>query len=148
MNPLLLLIVFSIFSSGGPSTLKNNPYINIPSIRKSFLSPFLSPLSSNYFDTFKMELLLDRLKAITEALDKINHLNQMRTLPPSRENSINRIQESLDAARGFLMDTDAEKKIDTLSNTISSVKRLQGMEGLMKNLGPILSMLDNGENDN
>ncbi|WP_324822363.1 hypothetical protein [Sinanaerobacter sp. ZZT-01] len=144
MNPLLLLIVFLIFSSGGKSNLKSKPYINIPSIQKSFLSPF----SISYFDTFKMELLLDRLRAITDALDKINHLNQMRTLPPSKENSINRIQESLDAAKGFLVDTKAEKKIDTLSNTISGVKQFQNMEGLLSNLGPILSMLNNNENDN
>ncbi|WP_206459777.1 hypothetical protein [Anaerovorax sp. IOR16] len=145
MNPLLLLIVFLIFSNGGKSSLKGNPYINIPSISKSFLSPF----SITYFDTFKMELLLDRLKAITEALDKINHLNQMRTLPPSKENSMNRIQESLDAAKGFLADTKAEKKIDTLSNTISGVKQFQNMESLISNMGPILSMLNsNNENDN
>lgn len=146
MNPLLLLIVFLIFSNGGKSSGKGNPYINIPSIRKSFMAP---PLSISYFDTFKMELLLDRLKAITEALDKINHLNQMRTLPPSKENSMNRIQESLDAAKGFLSDSKAEKKLDTLSNTISSVKQLQNMEGLLSNIGPILSMLNgNSENEN
>lgn len=146
MNPLLLLIVSFIFSKQGKLPIKGSSYIKMPSISKSMIAP---PSSPPYFDTFKMELVLDRLKSITDALDKVNHLNQTRALPPSKENSINRIQESLDAAKSFLSDTKSEKQIDVLSNTISGVKQFKNMEGLLSNMGPILSLLgSNDENEN
>ncbi|HYE69530.1 MAG TPA: hypothetical protein VEA58_13015 [Anaerovoracaceae bacterium] len=96
-----------------------------------------------YFDTFKMELLLDRLHSMTSTLEKVNHLNQMRSVPLNKTNSIDRVQESLDAVKGLLYTNKSSKHIDSLSDTLSNVKQLGDMQGLMTNMAPILSMLSN-----
>lgn len=141
MNPLLLLIVILIFSNNG----KSHSYIPGTPFTLS-RSPF-PPIRFDYFDTFKMELLLDRLRTITEALEKLNHLRQMQHLPPSKETSMSKIQESVDAAKGFLADTKAAGQLDTISDTISGVKQLGDISGLISSMGPILSMLTS-ENNN
>lgn len=96
-----------------------------------------------YFDTFKMDLLLDRLHGMTSTLEKVNHLNQMRSVPLNKTNSIDRVQESLDAVKGLLYTNKSSKHIDSLSDTLSNVKQLGDMQGLMTNMAPILSMLSN-----
>lgn len=141
MNPLLLLIIILIFSNNG----KNHSYI--PSSPISLGRSILPPIHLDYFDTFKMELLLDRLRTITEALDKLNHLRQIQSLPPSKETSMNKIQDSVDAAKGFLADTKAGSHLDTISDTLSGVKQLGDMSGLLSSMGPILAMLTSA-NDN
>lgn len=141
MNPLLLLIVVLIFSTGG----KGHGYI--PGARTGIGRSLIPPLRLDYFDTFKMELLLDRMRTLTEALEKVNHLRQMQKLPPSKETSMNKIQDSVDAARGFLADTKASDPLDTISDTLSGMKQLGDMSGILSSMGPILSMLTSA-NDN
>ena len=136
MNPALILIAVFLMSQGSHD--------------KSFL-PLLPPPAGKlgipsikdpaYFDTFQMELLLDRLHGMTGTLEKINHLNQLKSVPFNRNNSIDRIQESLEAVRGLLYTNKSTKQIDSLSRTLSGVKKLGDMKGLMSNMGPILSML-------
>lgn len=132
MNPLLLL--FLVLSLASPRS------------KFHFSSSYIKPPS--YFDTFRMELLLDRLHAVTEALEKLNHLNQMRNLPPTKENSMNKIQDSLDAAKGFLADSKAEKQINTLSNTLSSIRQFGDMEQMISTFAPFLSMLSEKSSSN
>ena len=132
MHPLLLLFLVLSFSSSKNKSPFSAAYIHPPV----------------YFDTFRMELLLDRLHAVTEALEKLNHLNQVKTLPPTKENSINRLQDSLEAAKGFLADTKAEKQLDTISSTVSGLKQFGDMEQLFSNLAPILSMLSQKSSSN
>ena len=135
MNPILLLVVILILSNNN----KHNTYIPRGLFHSSRSSvPFMR---LSYFDTFKMELLLDRLHAMTEALEKLNHLRQIQSLPPSKENTMVRIQDSLDAAKGFLADTKAAKQLDTISDTFSGVRQLGDMDQLISSMGPILSML-------
>lgn len=132
MHPLLLLFLVLSFSSSKS--------------RSPFSAAYIQP--PIYFDTFRMELLLDRLHAVTEALEKLNHLNQVSTLPPTKENSLNRLQDSLEAAKGFLADTKAEKQLDTISNTVSGLKQFGDMEQLLSAIGPILSMLSQKSSSN
>lgn len=141
MNPLLILILILVFSNNR----KSHGYIPGSPFRLG-RSPLL-PMSFSYFDTFKMELLLDRLHTITEALEKLNHLRQIQHVPPSKESSMARIQDSLDAAKGFLADTKAQDRLDALSNTLAGVKQLGNMESLISSMGPILSMLSSPPKD-
>ena len=136
MNPLLLLIVILILGNNG----KSHGYIPGASslkLRRSLFSGF----NLDYFDTFKMELLLDRMRTITEAMEKLNHLRQIQKLPPAKGASMEKIQDSVDAAKGFLADTKAANQLDTISDTLSSVKQLGDMSGLISSMGPLLSML-------
>ena len=135
MNPILILVVIFILSNEG----KPLSHIKPPHIGKLGFPP----IGPAYIDTFKMELLLDRLNSMTNTLEKVNHLNQMRNIPMTKSNSVDRIQESLDAVRGFLSDNKTGEKLDTISNTLSGVKKFGDMEGLMSTMGPILSLLTN-----
>lgn len=155
MNPALIGIIIFLLSQGSGKGLGG--ILPSSGLGKLGISPGKLGISSGslgipglkdpgYFDTFRMELLLDRLHNLTQTLEKVNHLNQMRGVPLNRDNSIDRIQESLEAVRGLLYTNKSTKQIDKLSNTLSGVKRIGDMQGIMTNMGPILSMLSN-END-
>lgn len=132
MNPVLLVIVILIFANPGKG--------------QKFISKLGGPpLGPAYVDTFKMELILDKLHHMTNTLEKVNHLNQMRNIPLTKNNALDRVQESLDAVKGLLSEGKSGKQLNTLSNTISSVKKFGDIESMISSMGPILSMLSNNE---
>jgi hypothetical protein len=138
MNPALIVAAVLFLSQNqGKSPLRLPPpnavgKLRIPAIK-----------DPGYFDTFRMEMLLDRLHSMTSTLEKVNHLNQMKGVPLNKSNAIDRVQESLDAVKGLLYTNKSTKQIDSLSNTLSNVKQLGDMQSIMTNMGPILSMLSN-----
>lgn len=144
MNPALIVIAILILSQGksGGLTALSKPRVRIssPKIGKS---SFGSPKIPAYFDTFKMDLLLDRMHSVTNTLEKVNHLNQMRNIPMDKTNSLDRIQESLDAVRGLLYTNKSVKKLDNISSTLTGVKKFGDIENIMTNIGPILSAFSN-----
>ena len=71
MHPLLLLVLVFVLKDGG----RKKSYI-----RKEMIFP--EPL---YFDTFRMELMLDRLRVLTETLEKVNRLSQVNQLSDALE---------------------------------------------------------------
>lgn len=141
MNPALILAAV-LFLSQNQGKLPLSPLrLPPPPIAgKMGIPPIKDP---GYFDTFKMEMLLDRLHGMTNTLERVNHLNQLRGVPINRSNAVDRIQESLDAVKGFLYTNKSTKNIDSLSDTLSNVKQLGDLQGIMTNMGPILSMLSN-----
>lgn len=139
-NPLLVLALLYTLSNQG------KPVRNTKSIQIAKLNA--PPTGPSYIDTFKIELLLDRLHSMTNTLEKVNHLNQMRNIPLNRNNSLDRIQESIDTVRGFIADNKASKKLDNISNTISGVKKFGDMKGLMSTISPILTMLASQNENN
>lgn len=141
MNPAIAVVAILLLSQGSQG---KSPFPIPPrSVGKLGIPPIKDP---GYFDTFKMEMLVDHLHNMTNTLEKVNHLNQMRSVPLNKTNSIDRIQESLDAVRGLLYTNKSSKHIDSLSDTLSGVKKIGDMQGIMSNMGPILSMLSN-QND-
>ena len=138
MNPALIMAAVLYLSKNN-----GNPLLRLPSLSSLSRSGIPSIKDFGYFDTFRMEMLLDRLHSMTNTLEKVNHLNQMKSIPLSKDNSIDRIQESLEAVKGLLYANKSAKPIDNLSNTLSNVKQLGDMQGLMTNMGPIFSMLSN-----
>lgn len=146
MNPILILLVILIFSNQGHS----HHYIKGPSARSSSVGRSISRTSMNvnFFDTFKMELLLDRMHSMTDTLERINHLNQMRNVPLTRDNVFDRLQESLEAVKGFLVDQKSTSQLDSIANTLSGVRRISNMENIMSSMGPVLSLLGNMGEEN
>lgn len=138
MHPTLILAALLFLSQNQGKTPFRLPpppvmgKLGIPSIK-----------DPGYFDTFRMEMLLDRLHNMSNTLEKVNHLNRMKSVPMNRENSIDRIQESLEAVKGLLYTNKSNKKIDSLASTLSGVKQLGDMQNIMTNMGPLLSMLSN-----
>ncbi|HHU18200.1 MAG: hypothetical protein ACOX4V_05380 [Anaerovoracaceae bacterium] len=141
MNPALILLAI-LFMSQNSHGKPGFPLL--PPTMKLGLPANKNPV---YFDTFHMELLLDRLHNLTDTLEKINHLNNLRSVPINKNNYIDRIQESLDAVRGLLYSKKSTKQIDTLSKSLSTVKKFGDMKGLMANMEPILSMLSNQDDE-
>jgi hypothetical protein len=142
MNPALILIAI-LFLSQDSFGKPTSPFL------PSTVGKLGNPANKGpiYFDTFHMELLLDQLHNMTNTLEKINHLNQLRSVPLNKSNSIDRIQESLDAVRGLLYNSKQTKQIDSISKTLTTVKKFGDMKGLMSNMEPILSMLSNEEDN-
>lgn len=138
MNPTLILLALLFLSQNQgkmPFRLPPPPVmgkLGIPTIK-----------DPGYFDTFRMEMLLDQLRNMTNTLEKVNHLNQLRSVPINRSNSIDRLQESLEAIKGLMYTNKSTKKLDSISNTLSSVKQIGDMQNIMSNMGPLLSMLSN-----
>lgn len=142
MNPALILAAVLFLSQNqGKSSFRLPPP---PPLGRAGIPQLKDP---GYFDTFRMEMLLDRLHQMTNTLEKVNHLNRMKGVPLNKNNSIDRVQESLDTVKGLLYANKSTKSLDSLSNTLSSVKQFGDMQGLMTNMAPILSMLSN-KNDN
>ena len=137
MNPALILILILAL---GPAGGKSKP--PLPRIRPPRL-----PRGPAYIDTFKMEMALDRLQTMTNAIEKINHLNQVQRVPERKGKlpSIDRVQESLEAVKGFLADGKTSRKVD-LSNTLSGVKNLGNLDEMMSAMVPFLSMMKNTDN--
>lgn len=135
MNPVLILIVILIFANPGGTKKPLSSGVKAMGLK--------IPSAPAYFDTFKMELLLDRLHSMTNALEKVNHLTQVRNTPMTKSNSMDRIKDSLDAVRGFLSDNKTSNQLDNISNTLSGVQKIGDLDNLMATMGPILSMLTN-----
>ena len=137
MNPWLILHLILLHGPAGGKQKHTPPNIRLPKF----------PKGPGYIDTFKMELMLDRLRAMTNAIDKINHLNQAQRVPEpkSKFSTIDRVQDSLEAVKGFLADEKSSRQVDTLSNTLSGVKKLGNLDDLMATLGPLLSMMKDPE---
>jgi hypothetical protein len=108
------------------------------------LPPILTPVRGpGYFDTFQMELLLDRLHCMTGALERVNQLNRLANTPMTRANSLDHIQESLEAVRDLLCEHKAARKLDSIASVLSGIKQLGNMQDIMSGIGPILSMFAN-----
>jgi len=137
MNPGLILLLILLLGPAGGKQKLSPPHIRLPKI----------PKGPGYIDTFKMELMLDRLRAMTNAIDIINHLNQAQRVPEPKGkfSTIDKLQDSLEAVKGFLADEKSGRQVDTLSNTLSGVKKLGNLDDLMATLGPLLSMMKDPE---
>ncbi|MDD4121646.1 MAG: hypothetical protein PHE94_01970 [Eubacteriales bacterium] len=143
MNPALIPIIVLLMSQGSHEKL------SLPlSPRTVGKSGIPQTKDLTYFNDFQMELLLDKLHNMTNTLEKINHLNQLKSVPMNGSNSIERIQESLDAVRGLLYNSKSTRLIDSLSKTLSGVQRLGDMKGIMSNMEPILSLLTENSDNN
>lgn len=133
MNPRLILILILLLGPAGGKHKSPLKSLRIPSF----------PKSPPYIDTFRMEMILDRLHTMTGAIEKINRLGQAHKIPEPYKNapSIDRVQDSLEAVKGFLSDGKRGEQVENISNTLSEVKKLGDLEELISVAGPLLSMM-------
>ena len=141
MHPLLVLVIlFSV--KNGIRRPSDRVYIwKLPALpgisRLSFPKP--EDINLTYFDTFRMELFLDRMRNLTEGLEALNRLRQYGTVDTDAAGIVNRLEASLLAAKKFLADTRVETQIDQLSNIVETVRNLGNPEDWMEAMGPLLS---------
>lgn len=102
MHPLLLLVLVFVLKDGG----RKKPYI-----RKEMIFP--EPL---YFDTFRMELMLDRLRVLTETLEKVNRLSQ-----------VNQLSDALELLGGFGGTTSLLQAVEPFLGTALKMKENDGI---------------------
>ena len=84
MNPLIILILVFVLKENG----RNKPYIwRGPLVPGLSVTHFMKDVLEEplYFDTFRMELVLDRLRDLTEMLEKVNRLSQINQLSDAIE---------------------------------------------------------------
>jgi len=134
MHPLLLLALLFALRNGRA----NSGYIWRPPVLPRLSMPF-----PTYFDTFRMEMMLDKMRTLTDALDKVNHLRQIDQSAAGRSNAMERIGESLEVAKAFLADTKAERKIDQMAGAVDTLRQVSDPSGWMAAAGPLLSGLGN-----
>lgn len=135
MNPLLIATLLLILNPTGGIKKITPPSFRIPKF----------PKAPTYIDTFKMEMTLDRLRTMTEAIDKMNKLSQGQRVPEPKKTlpSMEKVQDSLDAVKGFLVDDKSEQQVEGLSSAISSIKKIGDIEELYSTMAPLISMLKN-----
>ena len=125
MNPaLLLLIIAGLSGQGGPGERRGGAFLGSP----------------GYFDTFKMELLLDRLHETVDALERVNHLHQIASEPLTRRNSADKLRESVETVKPFLPE-DKARELTGITGAMDSLKQFGDLQGLMQTMGPMLKML-------
>lgn len=125
MNPLIIVVIILFLSNKGTHGLTLPPY----------------------FDTFKMELLLDKLRVLTNSLEKINKVNQMNKDPEGKTLTVDRIHQSLDAIKDLLADHKAGQQLNTISTSLSGLKQLGDIENIISTIGPLLSLLSMGNDE-
>ncbi len=135
MNPLLIVIAILILSDNASSPAGK--------LKRSFANSTRSLSFPPYFDTFKMELFLDKLSTLIYSLDKINNVNQMSKEETKKLPSVDRIHESLEAVKDLIADQKAGKQISTLSNTLSGIKQMGGIDNIIATMAPMMSILSN-----
>lgn len=115
MNPLVLLFLVSLADQRNAKNARR----------------FTSP----YFDTFKMELLLDKLHGTVNALEKINRLNQL-VAEPSRA-----LKAPEQAAASLPPPADMPNPLAQIAQLAPQLSQLGDMKMLMQNLGPLLAAM-------
>ena len=81
MNPLVILVLLLVLRGGTPALSVTR--LSLPT----------------YFDTFRMEMMLDRMRTLTDALEKVNHLRQIDQTASGRTGTVERLGESLEVAK-------------------------------------------------
>jgi len=157
MNPALLFLILAGLanqvdnrrgsSSGFLSGLSSGSSSGFLSSLSSGLSSNSLPslIPPNYFDTFKMELLLDKLHETVDALERVNRLNQIVREPLSKQNSAQHIKESVDAVKPFLPNQN-QAQLSNIASAIDGLKQFGDMQGIMQAMGPVLKMLSAPQN--
>lgn len=135
MNPLLLVVLLFVLKNG----TSGGSYVWRPPLLPTFSASF-----PTYFDTFRMELMLDRMRTITDALDKVNHLRQIDRSAAERLGTMDRIGESLEVAKAFLADTKAERQVDQMAGAVETLRQVSDPSGLLAAAAPLLSGLGKG----
>lgn len=149
MNPIIILVVALVLINGNGSSESGHSGSS-PIKPFNMKIPPIAPPMPPYFDTFKMELLLDKLRLLINSLEKINKVNQMSGTSESADGksvTIDKIHESLDAIKDLLADQKTGQHLNTISGALSGIKQFGDVENMMATLGPILSMLSAGGNE-
>ena len=134
MNPLTIIMLLSLISN-------KNGAVSKSSTRTSTLSIGNPPV----FDTFKMELLLDRLHQTVDTLERVNRVSQIAREPMNKSKG----PELLDAIGA----PPQIKQISELAQNFklpdkgqaSETQSMPDMSQLIQNIGPILQMLSAGK---
>ena len=126
MNPLLLLLVLNFVDQ------KNNRrYV------------------SSYFDTFKMEMLVDKLQVAINTLDKVNRLSQIMHEPRALNAPAQPVNaddsDSSPTAFPALFNNLNLSGLTQLAPLINQLGNLGDFKNISQNLGPIINMLSNAQ---
>lgn len=133
MHPLLLLTLLFVLKSRA----ENSSYLWRPPALPRLFPPF-----PTYFDTFRMELMLDKMRTLTDALDKVNHLRQIDQTASKQDSKMERIGESLEVAKAFLADSKSQRNLQRLTQATETLRRIGEPSEWIAAAGSLLSHLE------
>lgn len=97
----------------------------------------------NYFDTFKIEKVLDKVNHTVQSLDRINHLNELAHEPLVKGNLATTIEDSIHTVKPLFPDGKPQQHLDTVESILNSIKKVGGLQNMAQSLGPMMSILNN-----
>lgn len=95
----------------------------------------------NYYDTFKLERLLDKLSHTVTSLNQINHLNELAHEPLAHGNIAHTIQDSIHTVKPLLPEGKRRQQLDSVASVIEGMKKIGDFQNLAKTMGPMMNML-------
>lgn len=124
--PLIIPIVL-IFSSGKgkPTYSKSTDLQKIP-VQST------SSMEKNDHDIIqKSEQMVDKLSNAIDLVKKVNKLNDIKKVSTNSQNSLDSMQEAFSIIRNVFSDTGKIEKLDTLENTLSTVKKFNEVKKVL-----------------
>lgn len=117
MNPLLILILFLLIYK------ENNKF-------------------PNYYDTFRLEKLLNELQFAVNSLDKINHLNHLAHNPLERGTIVPTIEDSIHTVKPLLPSSSTPSRyLDNIESFIGNIQKVGNMQNLLQTYGPLINQM-------
>lgn len=101
----------------------------------------------NYYDTFKLEQLLEKLSFTITVLDKINHLNELAHTPLERGTVTHTLEDSIHTVKPLLPDGKPKYQLENVEALMSNVKKISDIQSTVETfapmVAPMLQMLGN-----
>lgn len=136
ISPLILLTLLFV---GNQTKHTGFPHNSTASIKQ------FSQIVPPYFDTFQMELMIDKLNDAVGVLEKINKINQLSMEPFTSKNTVHKIKQSVDSLKEIVPEGHIYDKLDSVSSVINTFSQFGNIQNLTKTLSPMLKMLSNPE---
>lgn len=101
----------------------------------------------NYYDTFKLEQLLDKLNFAVHSLDRINHLNELAHEPLEKGRIADTLEDSIHTVKPLLPEGKSQQSLESIASVIEGMRKIGGLQNMAQSLGPIMGMLNNLSGD-
>lgn len=124
MNPILILILFLLIYKD------NNRF-------------------PNYYDTFRLEKLLEELQYTISSLDNINHLNELAHNPLERGKITHTLEDSIHTVKPLLPPgSKPTQHLSNLESIVGNIQKVGSMQNMIQTYGPLIKpMLEMMNND-
>lgn len=122
-------IVFSLFSGKEKKDYKHEA--NAHNLPVKSITP---PTEKNYNQQNNLkstDQMIDKLSGALGVMKKVNQLSEIKKVTSSKQNNLDNVQEAFSIFKNVFSDTSNSEKIDTLENTISTIKKFSEVKKVL-----------------